>query len=123
MLKFLLFLFVILPGLVAGYALILRPMLHKIPAFAAFYAEADGFWEKVWALCGNSLTVAWGYLLGGVGAMLGLLQPIANLLGDPGLQGQVTDALKSNPQVLGYVMFGISVITIIARVRSIIADR
>lgn len=112
----------IVPGLVAGYALILRPLLHKIPAFAGFYARADGFWQTAWALCGNSLTVAWGYLLGGVGAALGMLQPIASLLGDPGLQGQVTDTLKSSPQVLGWVMFGISLITILARIRSILKD-
>jgi hypothetical protein len=112
----------IIPGLVAGYALILRPLLHKIPAFANFYARADGFWQTAWALCGNSLTVAWGYLLGGVGAALGMLQPIASLLGDPNLQGQVTDTLKSSPQVLGWVMFGISFITIMARIRSILKD-
>lgn len=116
------FLFLILPGLIAGYALILRPLLHRIPAFAVFYANADGFWGKIWALCGNSLTVAWSYVVGGIGAALALLTPVASLLGDPGLQGQVTDALKSNPQVLGYVMFGISVITIAARVRSILKD-
>jgi hypothetical protein len=110
----------IVPGLVTAYALILRPMLHRIPAFANFYAGADGFWQKVWALCGNSLTVAWGYILGGVGTSLALLEPLSSFLGDPGLQGQVTDALKSNPQVLGYIMTGISLITIAARVRSIL---
>src|SRR5262245_45168529 len=98
----------IVPGLIAGYALILRPLLHKIPAFKAFYEEADGFWAKVWAYCGNSATVAWSYVVGGIGAALGLLQPLATLVGDPGLQQQVTDSLKSNPQVLGWVMFAIS---------------
>ena len=115
----LLFLFVILPGLVAGYALILRPLLHRIPAFAAFYAQADGFWSTAWAYCGKSLTVAWGYLLGGAGAALTMVQPIATMLGDPELKNQIAGALQSNPQVLGYVLFGISVVTIAARLRSI----
>ncbi len=110
----------IVPGLVTGYALILRPLLRKIPAFAKFYAEADGVWAKVCALCGNSLTIAWGYLLGGIGWSLAFLDPIASLLGDPGLQEQVTGVLKSNPQILGYVMFAISLITILARIRSIL---
>jgi hypothetical protein len=114
------FLALTVPGLIAGYALILRPFLHRIPAFAVFYAEADGFWAKVWALCGNSLTVAWGYVLGGIGSSLALIEPIGSLLGDPGLQEQISNALKSNPQVLGYVMFGISIITILVRIRSIL---
>jgi hypothetical protein len=54
----------IIPGLIVAYALILRPFLHKIPALQVFYAESDGFWAKVWACCGKSVTVAWGYLLG-----------------------------------------------------------
>lgn len=116
----LMFLCLILPGLIAGYALIARPLLHRIPAFAAFYAEADGFWAKVWALCGNSLTVAWGYIVGGAGVALTAIGPIATMLGDPELKTQITSTLQGNPQVLGYVMFGISVITIAARLRSII---
>ena len=74
-------LILIVPGLVVGYALLLRPILHKVPVLAAFYAEADGFWAKVWASCGKSATVAWGYALGGLGSAMALLDPLANAVG------------------------------------------
>lgn len=114
-----LWLILIVPGLACLYALILRPMLHKIPALAGFYAEADGFWAKVWAICGKSLTLAWGYILGGVGSALALVEPLSTALGDPDLKGQVTTALQSNPQYLGYFTITVSIITIVARLRSI----
>lgn len=109
----------ILPGLIVLYALVLRPLLARIPAFAKFYANATGFWAKVWAMCGNSLTILWGKLVGGVGLALALLDPVSSALGDPGFKDQVTTALQSNPKILGYIMIGISAITIAARVRSI----
>jgi hypothetical protein len=112
----------ILPGLVALYALVLRPLLARIPAFAKFYSDANGFWAKVWAWCGNSLTILWGKALGGLGLALALLDPIADAVGDPGFKDQMTGFLQGNPQVMGYVLMGISAITIAARVRSIIKE-
>lgn len=112
----------ILPGLIVAYALILRPVLSKIPKLQKFYAEADGFWATVWAYCGKSMTVAWGYALGGVGSAMALIEPLATAVGDPGLKDQVTTALQSNPKILGYITIGISVITIAARLRSIAKD-
>ncbi len=69
----------ILPGMIVGYALFLRPVLRAMPQLKDFYAEADGFWEKVWALCGNSLTMAWSYGLAGIGFLMQWLEPIAGL--------------------------------------------
>ena len=61
----------------------------------------------------------WGYLLGGFGSAIAMLDPLANAVGDPELKDKVTSLLQSNPQVLGYLTIGISVITIAARLRSI----
>jgi hypothetical protein len=109
----------ILPGLIAAYFIFLRPVLKALPAFKAFYAEADGFWAKVKALAGNSLTVAWSYFMAGVGLVMQWIDPIATALGDPGLKAQVTDTLQANPVILGYVLMGISAVTLAARLRSI----
>lgn len=114
-----LFLMFVMPGLIVGYALLLRPLLHKIPALQKFYAEADGFWAKVWAICGKSITLAWSYMLGGIGSGLAMLDKIAPAVGDPDLKDKVTEALQSNPRVIGYILTGISVITIAARLRSL----
>lgn len=116
-----LWLLLIVPGLLAAYFLFLRSILHKIPVLQKFYTEADGFWSKVWALTGKSLTMVWGYLLTAIGAGLELLDKIGPAIGDPNLdlKTQVTGALQNNPALLGYALMGISVITILARVRSI----
>ena len=108
----------ILPGLIVGYALFLRPVLRALPQLKDFYAEADGFWAKVWAVCGRSVTVVWGLFLGALSGAFQWLDPIAAALGDPDLKQQIVDYLKDNPAVLGYVLTAISVVTIAARLRS-----
>lgn len=112
----------IIPGLACFYAIILRPLLHKIPKFQRFYTEADGFWEKVWALCGNSLTILWGYLIGGFGSMLQVMDWLAQIFGDPDLdmKTKVTDLLKDHPQYAAYALMAISGITVASRLRSIV---
>lgn len=113
-------LILIVPGLACLYALLLRPLLHKIPAFQKFYAEADGFWAKVWAMCGKSLTVLWSYILGGMSAAIGLLDKLSPILGDAqvaDIKAKLTDAI-ANPKVLAYLMGAISLITLAARLRS-----
>ena len=109
----------IIPGLIVTYALVLRPFLRKIPALQTFYAEADGFWAKVWAYCGKSVTIAWSYLLGDFGWAMTMLDPLANAVGDPDMKDKVTSLLQANPAMLGYLTIAISVITIAARLRSV----
>lgn len=108
----------ILPGLVATYFIFLRPVLHAIPALKEFYTEADGFWAKVWAVCGKSVSVVWGLFLSGAGAAFQLLDPIAAALGEPDLKAQIMEGLKNNPKYLAYALMGISAVTIAARLRS-----
>lgn len=112
------FLFLILPGLVVGYVLFLRPVLRALPQLKEFYANADGFWAKLKALSGNSITIAWGIALQIMGNLLQWIDPIANMLGDPDLRTQITETLQTNPKILGYVLMGISAVTIAARLRS-----
>lgn len=112
----------ILPGLACAYFFFIRPLLEKLPAFKQFYAEADGFWQKVWAICGKSITMAWSYILAGIGAAVQLIDPIASALGDPDLRSQITGTLQADPKLLGYVAMGISLVTIAARLRSISKD-
>lgn len=108
-----------LPGLIVGYFLFLRPALHAVPAFKEFYAEADGFWAKVWALCGKSATMAFAYFIQALSWALQWIDPIATFFGDPELRQQITDGLQANPKVLGYVLMAISFATIAARLRGI----
>jgi hypothetical protein len=107
------------PGLACAYFFFLRPVLEAVPAFKKFYTDADGFWSKVWAVCGKSATMAWSYILAGVGVAVQALDPIASTLGDPDLKAQITGALQADPKILGYFAIAVSAITIAARLRSI----
>jgi len=109
----------VMPGLIAVYLMFLRPRLAAYPAFKTFYAEADGFWAKVWALCGKSITMAWSYLLGLIGGLLNQLDNIAATLGDPNFKQQVSDLLHADPKYLGYFLMVVSFFTIASRLRSI----
>lgn len=108
----------ILPGIVVAYFFFLRPILHAAPALKEFYDNADGFWGKVWAICGRSITVAWSYFLAFVGFVMQAIEPIGAALGDPDIKEQVTSALSADPKLLGYVAMAISAITLAARLRS-----
>ena len=109
----------IIPGLIAIYVLFVRKALESVPALKQFYIEADGFWAKVWALCGNSLTIAWSYAVMTIGAAVQAIDPIATMLGDPDLKAQITSYLQANPKALGYFAIFVSVITILSRLRTI----
>lgn len=109
----------IVPGMVCGYVLLLRPVLHAIPALKGFYDEADTIWGKVWAIMGKSVTVLWGLFLSAAATAFSWLDPLASALGDPDLKAQIMNVLKNNPQILGYALFGISLVTVLARLRSI----
>jgi len=110
--------FFILPGLVFAY-LLLRPVLHAVPAFKKFYSEADGFWSKAWAVCGKSVTMVWSYTLMLAGGLLNQLDNIAATLGDQGFKEQVAGVLHSDPTYLGYFAMLVSAVTIAARLRGI----
>lgn len=108
----------IAPGAAVAYWLFIRPVLRALPQLKEFWRVADGFWEKVWALCGNSLTVALSYVVQAIGWLLQLLDPVADMLGDPDLRYQISEALQANPRMLGYILMAISALTIVARLRS-----
>ena len=110
----------ILPGLICAYVMLLRPFMRKIPALQKFYADADGFWQTLWAYCGNSATIAAHFVLGGIGSMVALMDPIARALGDQDLKDQISSVTAHlDPKVAGGVMIAISMVTIVARLRSI----
>lgn len=104
---------------VVAYVLFIRPVLRAVPAFKGFYDEADGFWAKLWVLCGRSITNLWAALLGVIGMAWQYLDPAAAALGQPDLKQQILDLLKDHPAVAGYVVTGIGAITLAARLRSI----
>ncbi|MCK1668613.1 hypothetical protein IVA91_27500 [Bradyrhizobium sp. 153] len=108
-----------IPTIIVVYVLAVRPVLRELPQFKALYAEADGFWQKVWAACGKSALLAGSYVAQVVGWIFQALDPMAELLGDPDLKQRIADALQTNPKALGLVMSIISAVIIAARLRSL----
>jgi len=73
---------------------------------------------KLKAICLHSLTVAWGYILAITGAAMTIIDNIGDALGDPNLRDQINNAI-GDTRVAGRVLLGISIITILARLRSL----
>jgi hypothetical protein len=75
-------------------------------------------WARVKACCLNSLTVAWGYCLAFAGTVMQGIDTIADALGDPNFKDQISAAI-GDTKVAGRILLGLSIVTIIARLRSI----
>jgi hypothetical protein len=75
-------------------------------------------WARIKACCLNSLTIAWGYCLAVAGAVMQAIDMAADTLGDPSLRDQISAAVGDAKSV-GRILLGISIITIIARLRSL----
>ena len=73
---------------------------------------------RIKALCLHSLTVAWGYILAVVGGAMAMLDSIGDALGDPGLKDQISAAV-GDARISGRILLGISIITILVRLRSL----
>ena len=75
-------------------------------------------WARIKACCLNSLTIAWSYCLACAGAAMQGFDSLADALGDPGLKDQISASI-GDARTAGRVLLGISVITMIARLRSL----
>jgi hypothetical protein len=69
-------------------------------------------------LCLHSLTIAWGYCVAFAGAAMSFVDSIGDALGDPNLKDQISAAI-GDAKVAGRILLGISIITILARLRSL----
>lgn len=76
-------------------------------------------WDRIKAACFRSATIAWGYIVATVGTAMQFVDGIGSALGDPNLKQQIADAFKSDPVMLGRILMAISIVTMIARARSL----
>jgi hypothetical protein len=75
-------------------------------------------WTRIKACCLNSLTIAWSYCLAFAGAVMQAIDTIADALGDPALKDQISAAI-GDPRTVGRILLCISIITMLARLRSL----
>lgn len=74
--------------------------------------------SKIKAACLHSLTIAWSYLLAAIGSMMASIDSIGDALGDPNLRDQINAAV-GDTRTAGRILLAISIITILARLRSL----
>ena len=74
--------------------------------------------SRLKAFCLHSLTIAWGYVLAVAGGAMSVVDNIGDALGDPNLRDQISAAI-GDAKTTGRILLGISVITILARLRSL----
>ena len=70
------------------------------------------------AICLNSMTIAWSYCIALAGALASIIDDLADALGDPGVKDQISAAI-GDVKTTGRIMLAISVVTIIARLRTL----
>jgi len=74
--------------------------------------------SRLKAFCLHSLTIAWSYVLAIVGGVMSVVDNVGDALGDPNLRDQISAAI-GDAKTTGRILLGISVITILARLRSL----
>ncbi len=73
---------------------------------------------RIKMLCLHSLTIAWSYCLALAGALMTAIGNVSDVFDDPGLKDQISAAV-GDPRTTGRILLVISVVTIIARMRTL----
>jgi hypothetical protein len=74
-------------------------------------------WARIKALCRDSLTIAWSYCLAIAGAAMQGFDTLADAFGDPTLKDQISAAI-GDTKTVGRILLGVSIVTLIARMRT-----
>jgi hypothetical protein len=85
----------------------------------AFFSD---LWAKVKAACMGSITMAWSYLLSLGGTFLSNVDSLATVLGDPGLNQQISSVV-GDAKLIGKWLLAVGVITAIARLKSLVMPK
>ncbi|AWM02525.1 hypothetical protein [Bradyrhizobium amphicarpaeae] len=73
---------------------------------------------RIKAVCLHSMTIAWSYCIALAGALASIIDDLADALGDPGVKDQISAAI-GDVKTTGRILLAISVVTIIARLRTL----
>jgi len=73
---------------------------------------------RIKAACLHSVTIAWSYCVAVAGALASIIDDLADALGDPGVKDQISAAI-GDVKTTGRILLMISVVTIIARLRTL----
>jgi hypothetical protein len=80
-------------------------------------------WDKLKAACFRSLTIAWSYVLGALGALMQSIDSLAALFGDDSFSAQVKTLIGTDPKLLGKWLSITALVTIVSRLRGVFARK
>lgn len=101
------------------WGLMAAPLAYFGWALYSDYRKATGStWSRLVSAAQDSATVLWAKFCAGLAIVIANLDSIANALGDPSAATFVNTWL-SNPKAVAAVMLGISIVTIVARKRTL----
>jgi len=83
----------------------------------AWTAEAGSLWQRTLKAGQQSATIVWAKLVIMAGGLIAVLDKIADLAGDATLTAQIQQ--YATPQVVGYVMIGLMLVNVWARLRTL----
>lgn len=75
-------------------------------------------WQGVKAACLNSVTIAWSYTLAIAGAVMEIMDNILDIVNDQSLKDAI-HGMVGDTKLWGMIILGISIVNIIARMRSL----
>lgn len=73
---------------------------------------------RIKTICLHSMTIAWSYCVAFVGALASVVDDVADAVGDPGFKDQIGAAI-GDARMTGRILLVISIVTIIARLRTL----
>ena len=76
-------------------------------------------WNKIKSFCLHSATIAWQYAIIFFSGVLEYADSIAEALGDPQLKDQLHSVFGNDAKLWGKILLGISIVSILARLRTI----
>ena len=83
----------------------------------AWATETGSFWQRTLKAGKDSATIVWAKLVLVAGGLVGVLDKLAGLAGDPSLATQIQQ--YATPQIVGYAMVAIMFVNVWARLRTL----
>ena len=89
--------------------------------FVRSYRAATGTtWQRLLVASKDSATILWSYIVGVVGTLITWSSTAADALNLPEVNSFLTTYVAPYPKALGAIVAGIAVVTIVARLRSLV---
>jgi zinc transporter ZupT len=90
--------------------------------FVRSYRAATGTtWQRLLVASKDSATILWGYIVGTVGTLITWSSTAADALNLPEVNSFLTTYVAPYPKALGAIVAGIALVTIVARLRSLVS--